>query len=94
MTDITKKLGELIETGDEASVRSFIIEHINDFPTNLKNEFIFAFLQEAVELDTKIKEAQVALVSEGLGALREIKKEKKNLLDKQRILELMSKMKE
>jgi len=94
MTDTIKKLGELIEAGDENSVRSFIIEHINDFPTDLKNEFIFTFLQEAVELDTRIKEAQVAVVSDGLGALKEINKEKKNLLDKQRILELLTKMKE
>jgi len=93
MTTIIEQLAELVESGDEKEVRTFIIEHINEFPLDVKNDFIFAFLKEAIGLDTKIKELQCQIVEEGASVLKEIRKDKSNLLDKQKILMILEKIK-
>ena len=93
MITIIEQLTELIKSGEEKEVRTFVIEHINEFPADAKNEFIFAFLKEAIELDTKIKELQCKAVEQGASALKEIRKDKDNLLDKRKILMVLEKIK-
>ncbi len=37
-----------IESGDEEGARAFLIEHLNDFPEQIKKEIAFAFFADAV----------------------------------------------
>ncbi|MDO8512400.1 MAG: hypothetical protein Q7S57_03950 [bacterium] len=92
MSTILEQLSDIVVTGEETTARTFIIEHINEFPVDMKNELIFAFLQEAVEMDTAIKEIQNRAIGEGVEALKEVRKVKSKILDKKRIFEILGKI--
>jgi hypothetical protein len=90
--EIIQQLQNLIVIGDDAGARQFAIEHIKEFPKEIRNKIIFAFFQEAVKKDTQVKEAQSEAADEALTALKDLEKDKKNLGEKQRIVELHQKI--
>ncbi len=56
-----------IEAGDEDGARAFLIEHLNDFPEEMKNDVAFAFFMDAVNKEAAIAEVQ----KEGLEMMKE-----------------------
>ena len=88
MNSSLEKLEELIITGDEAAARTYLTDHINDFPADVRKKFIFALFMEAIENDTQVKSAQTQLIADGLVNLKELQKDYKNIEDKQRIVKV------
>ena len=92
MTNILDKLEELVMIGDEKSARSFLAEHINEFPPDVKKKFVFALFMEAVENETKVNELQAQAIDQGLKELKEARKDTQNIDDKLRLLDLKKKI--
>lgn len=93
MNDFVTNLRQVILESDEKTARAYVIEHINEFPDDLKKEIIFSFVQEALELDTQIKEIQADMATEGAAVLKALRKDKNNLVDKEKIIALLEKIK-
>lgn len=92
MTEIIQQLQNIISVGDEKAVRQFIVEHIKEFPVQIRNKFIFAFFREAVARETEIKVVQAKMVSEAKPELKELRKIGQNIEEKKRIVELHQKI--
>lgn len=92
MTEIIQQLQNLIAIGDDAGARQYAIEHIKEFPEKIRNKIIFMFFQEALEKDTEIKEVQAEALGQASLALKDLEKDKKNIEEKQRIIELHQKI--
>jgi hypothetical protein len=92
MTELAIQLEKLIEVGDEKAVRAFVIEHIKEFPEETRNQIIFAFFTEAMENDTKAKQALAGIIGQGLDELKQINKDLANLGDKKAILDVQKKI--
>ena len=58
---------ELVEKGDEEATRQFLIDHLNEFPEEMKKNIAFAFFVDAVKKEAVIAETQ----KEGLEMLKE-----------------------
>lgn len=48
----------LVEKGDEDAARMFLVDHLNEFPEEMRKEIAFAFFVDAVKKDMVISEAQ------------------------------------
>jgi hypothetical protein len=92
MTELAMQLDKLITDGDERAVRTFVIEHIMEFPKPIRNEIIFAFFAEAMENDIKTKQALSGMINDGLQALKMAHKDAANLQDKKEILNVQKKI--
>ena len=48
----------LVEKGDEDAARMFLVDHLNEFPEEMRKEIAFAFFVDAVKKDMVISEVQ------------------------------------
>lgn len=48
----------LIEKGDEDAARMFLVDHLNEFPEEMRKDIAFAFFVDAVKKETIISEVQ------------------------------------
>ena len=82
-TIITKELREefmkVVEAGDEAAARTFLIDHLKEFPPDMQDAITVAFLEEALVK----KNTEDGLISDfqtkGLAALDVLGKAKEEL---------------
>lgn len=73
---LTENVQNLLEEGDEAVLRTFVVEHINEFPEDVRNEIALYLFEEAVTeradamdaTDAYMEDADEAL--ETLGSLK------------------------
>lgn len=48
-----KKLVGMVESGKEAEARKYLSEHILEFPLSVQDSILFAFFNEALQMDVK-----------------------------------------
>ncbi len=58
---------ELVEKGDEEAARQFLVDHLNDFPEEMRKNIAFAFFVDAVMKEAAIAEVQ----KQGLEMMKE-----------------------
>lgn len=92
MNTALDKLEELVMIGDEKRARSFLAEHINEFPEEIRKKFVFALFMEAVENETNVNELQTQAIERGLAELKEVRKDAQNIDDKIKLLDLKKKI--
>ena len=85
-------LNKLVEAGDEKAVRSFLIEHINDFPEEIKKKIVFEFFDEAVSKEVESGEHKATLQKEGMDTLKDIDKAEKTLEDQRKMADVRSEL--
>ncbi len=56
--ELYKAFVELVEKGDEEGARAFLVDHLSDFPEEMRKEIAFAFFVDAVEKDAAVANAQ------------------------------------
>jgi hypothetical protein len=78
-SEIKNKLLDLVKTGDEKRVRDFVIEHIKEFPEDVRDSLIFSFFSEAVKDNSVDAEALMKFKEEGLSALMDLANAKEDL---------------
>lgn len=77
LIDLYNEMNALIQAGDEAKVRAFIKEHLQEFPPEAQEKLTFAFFEEAVREEAirndAIRPAQTEALKtlEGLIAARQ-----------------------
>jgi hypothetical protein len=78
-SEVKNKLLDLVKTGDEKRVRDFVIEHIKEFPEDVRDSLIFGFFSEAVQDSGENAEALMKFKEEGLSALMDLARAKEDL---------------
>ncbi|MEK7480460.1 MAG: hypothetical protein AAB665_04215 [Patescibacteria group bacterium] len=77
-----------MESGDEAGARSFLSEHLGEFPEATRNELISAFLTEAISEEAEVVRARAEIGKEALETVAEIQGAKKEIENQNRIIQL------
>ena len=78
-SEIENKLLDLVKTGDEKRVRDFVIEHIKEFPEDVRDSLIFSLFSEAAQDSGEDAEALMKFKEEGLSALMDLARAKEDL---------------
>ncbi len=77
-----------VESGDEAGARSFLTEHLAEFPEETRNELISAFLTEAISGEAEVAQARAEIEKEALETVADIKGATKEIENQNRIAQL------
>ncbi len=78
----------LVEEGDEAKVRAFVVAHFKEFPEEVQDKLTLAFFEEALTSKTD-GDAEVSNVMDySLNLLREMGKAKSELEDEKKVIEV------
>ena len=74
-----KTISDLAKKGDEEALRSFLIEHLTEFPEDTQKKIVFEFFNEA--LDNKIDDEtqKIEIQKKGMDLLKEIGEVEKTL---------------
>ena len=83
-TELYNKLLTFLDTNDEQGAKDFLIEHLNDFPEEMRDKIVFYFFSEAVEKEMAIEQIK----KEGLDLLKKIDQEEQVIHDQQNIKDL------
>lgn len=71
-----------VDSKDEEGARNFLIDNLDKFPEEVKNDLIFAFFEESLISDNQNMKSVSAFQEQGLDAISQIAKAKKILEDK------------
>lgn len=72
MSDIQTQLQQLIDSGDEAATKEFILKHFAELPHDLQKKLAVDLFEEALEKFVEKKEALIAMKKEAVEMIDEI----------------------
>ena len=89
-TALYNKLIELFEASDEKAAKSFLAQHVKEFPEDIQKKIVFALFEDALEskADTDARVAEIQ--QEGLDAIKSIEDKENTFKDKQKVSKLRS----
>ncbi len=89
-TALYNKLVELFEAGDEKAAKSFLAQHVKEFPEDIQKKIIFALFEDALEtkVDTDARIAEIQ--QEGIDSIKSIEDKENTFKDKQKVSKLRS----
>ncbi len=90
MSSLYNKLAELVEAGDESVVRSFLVDHIKEFPEEAQKKIAFEFFENALDAHAESSNQTARIQKEGMDSLKDIEKAENTLKDKQKLSSLRS----
>ncbi len=90
--DLYKEFLAFVDKGDEVGARKFLIDNLTKFPKDVQDKLAFAFFEEALTDEAKSIEDIAAVQKQGLEAMNQIDKAKKNIEDKAKIEALKVKL--
>lgn len=70
---------EALNTGNEEAAKKVIVDHLNEFPEEIRDRLVFACFMDAVEKESTIISALNAIKEEGLEQFKESHKEDKKI---------------
>jgi len=91
-TELYNKLMELVDAGDEQAAKDFLIEHIKEFPEDVRNKIIFEFFEDAVDQQIENSTNKAEIQKQGLEALKEIGKAEDSLKDEKKAADVRAKL--
>jgi len=77
-----------VESGDEGGARSFLTEHLGEFPEETKNQLISAFLTEVISEEAEVLQARTEVQKGVSETLSDIQGAKKEIENQNRIIQL------
>jgi hypothetical protein len=79
--------------GTEEETRQFLIDHLNEFPEDVRDQIIFAFFEEGLQNTVEAQDLIADFQQAGLETVQVLEKIKRMLEDKKRELELKESLK-
>ncbi len=79
---------KIADSGDEAAAQKFLSDHLAEFPENVQEELIFAFMKDAYIKRGQAIEENAQLQQQGLKAIEEMVAEKKVIEEEGKIGEI------
>ena len=86
------EFAKVVETGDEAAARRFIIDHLKEFPKDAQEKMITAFFVDAVGKAADQIDDKTELQKEALAAFSGIEKAEKKLVDEKKKADLKAEL--
>jgi hypothetical protein len=79
---------KLIESGDEQAGKDFLIEHLDEFPDEVRKSIILAFFEDALIRQDRTSQAFVDFEKQGLEAVNTAEKIRSALEKQGRLIEI------
>lgn len=86
--ELHKQLEALIKRGDEEKVRSFVVEHLKEFPKKDQDELIVGLVEDALSADADGETAVSNFRKHGFLVAKEIEKAQEELGIKEKLLDI------
>src|ERR1700722_1433199 len=94
--DPTKSLRDafmrIVETGDETAAKSFLTDHIKEFPEEIQQKIVAAFFFDALEKESDEIEKRAALQKEAMAVFSDIEATERKLGDEKKKIEVKAKL--
>jgi hypothetical protein len=90
--ELYNKFMKIVEGGDEARAREFLVENLKQFPEKTQNAIIMAFFEEALSANKENADAVSNFQKQGLRMIDELEKVKAKLQDKAKLIEMKKKI--
>lgn len=91
-TDLYNEFLALVNKGDEAGARKFLVENLNKFPEEAQDKITFSFFEEALMKETEGVQEIADMQKQGLDAMSQIEKAKKVLEEQLKVRDLKNKL--
>jgi len=91
-TDLYNEFIALVNKGDEAGARKFLVDNLKKFPEEAQDKITFAFFEEALMKETEGMQEIADMQKQGLDAMSQIDKAKKILEDQIKEKDLKDKL--
>jgi DNA polymerase III delta prime subunit len=79
---------KLVQKGDEAKARQFLVDHFKEFPESTQDAILTAFIEEAVTKKNREESAVASFRKEGLTNMEALGQAKKELEKKAKLAEI------
>jgi hypothetical protein len=90
---VMKEFSEVVARGDEKAAREFLVNNLKQFPQDVRDKITFAFFEEALSKKAAGLHAVADFQKEGLKAVNDLEQGKRQLEDKQKLLDLKESIK-
>jgi hypothetical protein len=84
-TELYEKFFEIAARGDEAAAREFLLSNIKQFPQDIQDSIVVAFIEEALEKKNSNDATLSDLRKEGFAATEAMLKAKHELAKKEKL---------
>lgn len=83
---------ELLDTGTEQQAEQFLIDHMEEFPEDLRQGIMLALFEKGLQEAAGVQAALNEIKSEGMEVIKELETGKRILDDKLKVLALQEKL--
>lgn len=83
---------QIVQTGTEEQARQFLLDHINEFPEDVKNGLVLTLFEDAVNEAAAQESAMLELKKEGIEEMTALEQAIRILDDKLKVLDLQEKI--
>jgi hypothetical protein len=83
---------KLVEAGDETAARTFLKDHLSEFPADAQNKILFAFFEESLNKRADIIADNGQLQEQSMDLLKKIETAKTTLTDQKKTDDVRAKM--
>jgi hypothetical protein len=88
-----KEFSEVVARGNEEDARKFLVNNLKQFPQDVQDKLIIAFFEEALSKKASGLHAVADFQKEGLEAINDLEHGKRQLEEKQKLLDLKESIK-
>ena len=83
-----KEYNDVLSHSDEKEARDFLVEHLDEFPQDVKDAIISAFFEEALTRKAGDLQTIKSFQKDALKEVTSLEQGKKKLADKEKLLEI------
>lgn len=83
---------QIVQTGTEEQARQFLLDHINEFPEDVKNGLVLVLFENALHEAVSQESALLEFKQEGIQAMTALEQAIRILDDKLKVLDLQEKI--
>ncbi len=91
--ELMKEFSEVVARGNEEDARKFLVDNLKKFPQDVQDKIIGAFFEEALSRKASGLNAVADFQKDGLSAVNNLEQGKRQLEDKQKLLDLKKSIK-
>lgn len=86
------KFKEIVDSGTEEDARAFLLNHLNEFPEDMRQNIILSLFQQGLQDAAAAATARQEFQQEGIDAIQELETGKRIMDDNQKVFDLQEKM--
>lgn len=79
---------QIVERGDETAARKFILDHLNEFDEDSKNEILFGLFEDALATQVNNAGAIADFKKKGAAMLKDMAQERRDLEDRLKLVDI------